>query len=302
MNPSLDLDIAYGLYRYENPVPKRVDFILVRDLTKEEFDRAGEAISLVYEILRGFDAYLDAAVHELREAMDAARILLLDTSKAKDTTSWAPSLEYRAVCVSIAVRMYEEHVFSHVHRRWGKNSHQHDDVSALFHNLYDQSLEYRIFYYLRNALVHSSRRLFIIHMSANLVGPPEDESTQVALELRLSKDAFAMTDVKAAVRTEVSELAADPDLVEMSQIAAAHVKSLNEQLTPWLHPGRNEAVRTIWSFMLETLQDGQGGPHFHKHRIGSPMAGLSQLAMTDAVFNYVLTVGASLGLRHGREA
>jgi hypothetical protein len=187
----------------------------VKSLTRAEYESVSGASNLLTELFRGFNIYVRISLDNLEEEIVAGNRRLSAESKLDYTDK--SRLLYMALCVSVAIKMYEEHVHSGINRRWGKESIQSKEARRLFSLTFDDSLEYRVMYALRNALAHSSTEVLNLKYSGRLSDPNDGSSDPVtSIKIGLSRTAFANADVRAETKREVARLAEDPDLLEYS--------------------------------------------------------------------------------------
>jgi hypothetical protein len=195
--------------------------------------------------------------------------------------------------------MFDEHVTSHVNRKWGKDSTEAAALSALLSDVYDTSRSYRILTSLRNAMVHSSRSLVVIGVNAKLVNPSAPGKDSIAsVSIHLDRERFAATDTNAKVRAEVLGLAVAPDLIAESEEAIQAVEAKEHEITRFLYPELEPAVKTLWPYFIECHRLGRSGPHFHTHEAGKPFGSLSMIPMSKELFAVVVAEATALGLDH----
>lgn len=203
------------------------------------------AVQLLSQVYRGFNIHLRIAYDDLEEELRTARRELLATSGLDETSKMR--LVNRALHLSVAVRLYEEHSMSEIHRRWGRTSAQAAAARRLFSIAFDRSFGYRVLYALRNALVHTAEELLTLSFRVWLDGPAKDDSTKSAsATIGLSRSAFAAADLRAATRKEVLALSEDPDVLTLAGEALAELELLNAALEPYLHPDLDDAVLLVW--------------------------------------------------------
>lgn len=153
----------------------------------------------------------------------------------------------RALQLSIAMRLYEDHSMSEIHRTWARTSTQADAARELFSIAFDRSFGNGVLYALRNAVVHAAEELITLAFSIWLNDPTMDDSTNSAsIALGLSRSAFAGTDVRVATRREVSALSEDPDVLGLAGEALTEIELLNVALEPYLDPDPSDAVLLVW--------------------------------------------------------
>lgn len=209
------------------------------------WDGVNRAVELLGQVYRGFNIHLRIAYDDLEEEIRIARTGLLATSGLDDTAKMR--LINRALNMSVAVRLYQEHAMSEIHRKWGVRSEQADAAKRLFSTAFDRSFGYRVLHALRNALVHTAEQLITLSFSIWLDDPSKEDSTKSAsVTLGISRLAFASTDVRAATRREVSGLTEDPDVLTLAAEALAEVELLNPALEPLLYPNIDDSVVLVW--------------------------------------------------------
>ncbi|UKA59135.1 hypothetical protein [Arthrobacter sp. FW306-2-2C-D06B] len=217
-----------------------IAYNLVRPLKPGEREELDRAIRSVTNIVQGFMVYIRQALNDLGESIQ--RVFSEHASMSGDVNSRRIELEYRMLNVCAAIRMYEEHTYSEIDRKYGPNSSQRIAAKVVFTQTYDKSLEYRILYYLRNAMTHGSRNLISFAFSATS-NPGEDPS--FTLQLPLQRDKFFASNAKATVRQEVQAMSEDPDTLSMCFSVLATMTDLNHQLTPILEPDLLDHVVTL---------------------------------------------------------
>jgi hypothetical protein len=245
-DPFMDLTSGpwlYALSSDEELAPNGrpgITYKLVRPLKAGELEELDKAIRSVTNIVQGFMVYVSQAMNDLSESIQ--RIFSEHASMSGDVNSRRIELEYRMLNVCAAIRMYEEHTYSEIDRRYGQNSSQREAAKLVFTQTYDKSQEYRILYYLRNAMTHGSRNLISFTFSAT-ANPGEDNKFD--LRLPLQRDKFYASNAKAAVRQEVQALPEDPDTLSMCFSVLAAMTDLNQQLMPILEPDLMDHVVTL---------------------------------------------------------
>jgi hypothetical protein len=236
----------------------------VKSLSRAEYESVSEASNLLTELFRGFNIYVRISLDNLEEEIVAGNRRLSAESKLDYTDK--SRLLYMALCVSVAIKMYEEHVHSGINRRWGKESIQSKEARRLFSLTFDDSLEYRVMYALRNALAHSSTEVLNLKYSGRLSDPNDCSSDPVtSIKIGLSRTAFANADVRAETKREVARLAEDPDLLEYSRAAVAQVELLNTSLQRYIHPDVEGALRSIWATVKPDFESASVPPMFFVH-------------------------------------
>jgi len=236
----------------------------VKSITRAEYESISEASNLLSELFRGFNIYVRISLDNLEEEVVAGNRRLSAESMLDYTDK--SRLLYMALSVSVAIKMYEEHVHSGINRRWGKDSIQSRDARRLFSVTFDNSLEYRVMYALRNALAHSSTQILNLRYSGRLSDPNDGASDPVtSIKIGLSRPAFAQADVRAETKREVVNLDEDPDLLEYSRKAVVQVEALNTSLQRYIHPDVDRAMRTIWAAVKPDFESASVPPLFFAH-------------------------------------
>lgn len=241
-------------------------FTPVRPLEAEEHEELVRAIQSVTNIVQGFMVYVNQALKDLSESLQ--RIFSEHSSMSRDVNSRRIELEYRMLNVCAAIRMYEEHTYSEIDRKYGPNSSQQAAAKSVFNQTYDSSSEYRILYYLRNAITHGSRNLisFVFNASMDPNGHPEFD-----LRLPLLRDKFSVSNAKTSVRQEVRSLPQDPDTLSMCFTVLSAMTALNQQLMPILEPDVMDCVVTLAHLINEAAAAG-----------GYPVLGSINLSLVSA--------------------
>ena len=296
---------VYGLFRHRPPLSTepnagtvKVIFDMVRELTKDQFDQAGEAVQVIERVLVGFDNNLDRSFNELIESTERLTATFGNSNAFQDFSGWGPELLHRITNFSVAIVMHQSYVASEVEHLYGKNSTQHVAVKKAFSDLYDRSLSYRIVYGFRNAIVHSSRRLVSTYASSQLVIVPNgDEHIESEAKLRLIREAFSTTKPNAKLRDEVMALTEDPELLEACRDAWAATKAVQAGIDPILYSARNGAVQTLWEYVVETAALGGYGPYFNSVQMPDPSVGMQMVPISHSIIKYVWESGMTEALR-----
>lgn len=242
----------------QNPA---VQLNMLERIDETTWKGVSSALELILQAYRGFNIHLRIAYDDLVEELSLAHEGLLESNALDDTTLMR--LINRALHMAVALRLYEEHVMSDIHRRWGATSDQTAAAKRLFSGAFDQSFGYRVLYALRNALVHTAEQLVTCHFAKWLDDPESDVPvTEVRVTLGLSRSAFARTDVRAATRKEVSALDEDPDILALAEEALAQVEILNSTLEPYLYPDMDQAVVLIWETARTHFPSTSQAPSF----------------------------------------
>jgi hypothetical protein len=290
---------TYGLFRHRPPLPSepgagkvKVVFDMVRELTKEEYDEAGEAIKVISTVLEGFDNNLNRAYLDLSTSTERLTSTFGRNDALQDVTNWLPELQHRIANFSVALVMHQGYVLSEVGHLYGEDSAELKSAKKILADLYDSSLSYRIVYGFRNAVVHSSRQLTTARAAARLVVTRDGtERIETDIAIRLIRDAFAKTKPNAKRRDEVLGLPEDPELLEACRVAWVETKAAQSLLNPYLYPRRESALRTLWAYLVETATVGGYGPHFHSMLASGQTQKMQNLAMSRSIANYVWESG-----------
>ena len=240
-------------------------FTPVRALRPGEYDELGLAIKTVTNVIQGFMVYMNQALNDLGDSMQ--RICAETSEMSRDATGPRIELEYRMLNVCAAIKMFEEHTYSEIDRKYGADSVQESEARKIFHETYDGSRSYRILYYLRNAITHGSRNLISFRFVAS---EGADGSPAYDLRLPLLRDKFADSNARATVRQEVRALPEDPDTLAMSFEVLPVMRTLNQKLMPILEPKLRDRVVTLGLLINEAAAAG-----------GYPMLGSLNLAQIE---------------------
>jgi hypothetical protein len=296
---------TYGLYRHRPPVHTepnadkvKVVFDMVRELTKEEFDEAGEAIKVVSSVLEGFDNNLNRSYLDLSTSLERLTSTFSSNDAMQDVPNWLPELQHRITNFSVALVMHQGYVVSEVGHLYGQHSAELDAAKRIFADLFDGSISYRIVYGFRNAVVHSSRQLMTTRAAARLVVDPDgNERVETDLAIRLIREAFAKTKPNTKRRDEVLGLPEDPDLLKAFRVAWAETTAAQSSLNAYLYPHRERAVQALWNYLVEVAALGGYGPHFHGMLAASPWQNMQTLPMSRSLATYIWESGLKEGLQ-----
>lgn len=296
---------VYGLFRHRPPLPTdlgagtvKVIFEMVRELTKDQFDQAGEAVQVIGRVLVGFDNNLERSFNGLTESTERLTAAFGNSDAFQDFSNWGPDLLHHITNFSVALVMHQTYVTSEVGHLYGRDNAQHIAVKKAFSDLYDRSLSYRIIYGFRNAIVHSSRPLVSSYANSKLVIDLNgNEHIESDVKLRLIREAFSTTKPNAKLRDEVLALTEDPELLEACRAAWAETKAVHAGIAPVLYPTRNEAVQTLWEYVVETAALGGYGPYFNSLQKPDPSVGMQMVPVSHSIINYVWKSGMAEGLR-----
>ncbi|SFH43550.1 hypothetical protein E3O11_12715 [Cryobacterium levicorallinum] len=271
------------LYGYEGEGPGEIEFHPIRMLSDDEYDAVRHAIKTVLDVLTGPTSFSELARRDMARTFIDLSQRLGDLDESRKVEIWGPELEYRIVSVSSAVRMHEEFVLTTIQKR--KDPTAEASAKAIFNRTYDGSQAYRIIYSLRNALVHGSKGLTTLGSKSTMAA---DGTTSAAVSINLSRDRFAASDAKTAVRGEVRAMAEDPELMQLANVALDDLAAMRRDLEPLLYPEAPAASQLIYSYVHEVHASGFGAPHFHAHDPGDPFGHMSTIGMTRSIFDYVL--------------
>jgi hypothetical protein len=278
----LQLELVQALYRHTQPHPGEHRWTEVRELAPGEWELANDALSALYKLTRGLDAFPFFAWGDLKAARDE---FLRQVHDEGQFSEWMPSLiEYRVINFSTAVKLYQEQVLAQA--RNAADDTLQAQLKAMFSEVYDRSFAYRVLYSVRNAFHHGDRRLISLSGTSRMTGPTgEDVETEgVAL---LDKNAFASGGSNGAVRKEIRELAQDVevDLFDLSSQTFSEIERLSQRIAPLLHPNAPQAAAVLAGYFREL---GGDRPHFHEYIRGLPSKGILGITTLDRLsFAYV---------------
>ncbi|MEX8033201.1 hypothetical protein AB6V29_09250 [Microbacterium sp. 20-116] len=277
--------------------PAIVRFDLIMPIDNVTVGAVSRTIRMLTQLYRGFNIHLRIAYEDVVDELKSAHDGLAGRRRPDDTGLMR--LVNRALNFSVAVRLYEEHVMSEVHRRWGKGSTQTDAVRQLFAQTFDRSFGYRVLYALRNPLVHSSEQIIGCTWLAQLDDPQDNTSTEtnVQVALHVEREAFARSDARAATRHEVAQLLKNPDFLALADDALVHIEELNQALEPFLYPDIDDAVADLWHLTREHFPTASQTPHFVTVEDGPELTG--DLQIQPILWDYVVRRGAAALLRRG---
>ncbi|MCU6479022.1 hypothetical protein [Arthrobacter sp. A2-55] len=224
---------------------------VVRQLAPGELENLQQAIQTVTNVIQGFIVYMTQALDDLAESLQ--RIYAEASGMSRDPNSRRIELEYRMLNVCAAIKMFEEHIYSEIDRKYGVDSTQRTEARQIFNKTYDESGAYRILYYLRNAITHGSRSLLTFIFNAT-TGP--NGSPNYDVRVNLLRDKFAASNAKAAIRQEIQELPEDPNTLAMCFEVLPVMTALNQQLMPLLEPALMDRIITLAHLINETSRAG----------------------------------------------
>jgi hypothetical protein len=271
------------LYGYSQPEPRNIMFHPVRQLSDQEYLEAGLAVKTVLDVITGPNAFAEITRRDLTQTVQHLSAELGRSIDVRGVERWGPELEYRVLAVSAALRMHEEYALASAAKQ--RDEAVDIAVKQVFIDTYDRSLPYRIMYALRNALVHGSRSLTAIKLTGKL---QPDETTSMVLALTLSRSGFAATKARAPLRSEVSALTMDPELIELAAQALDDLATMRDSLEPLLYPEASDAAHLLFGYAREVNEAGFSGPHFHAHDEGNPLRNMTNIGMSEAIFNHVV--------------
>lgn len=274
--------LEHHLYRYirDSPsVPLRWEPI--RRLSVDEFQDVSKALGTVTKLLKRSRSPVEIAYSDLSEYVSSLTRQAVDLAVLRRTEAWLPELQYRFVALSAALRMYDEATMADARRVSDTTATQ---MKAVFSDVYDRSLAYRVVYALRNLLVHGAGQMLGVKARTWI---DEAEQKQAHLTLTLRRDVFVKSKANAPVRAEIAGLTTSPDLLAFSDKAVAGVREVEEVAQHLLHPTRNASVDLLYKYVLELHRLGGGSPRFHTHPTTDPFAAqISELSKSG--FDYVL--------------
>ena len=279
-------DTEQAIYLYKGDEPDHIKWRYLRELTVADYEAVGGALTEIQRFLTGQLNRLSLVELDLRDEVGQLELQLTDLDHMRQAELWVPRLELRVIHLSAGLRMYEEYALARATRMWGKESDGYEETRALFHGVYDASQAYRIVYYLRNALVHGSTKMFRVEARARL--NPDTQAKTATVKLLLNRQAFSSANLKAALRNEALSLTEDPDVLGLGYEAVLAVAAIDSEPNRLLHPDLDKAVELIWRYMVEAQKAGGGAPHFHRHNRGDPFANLTILGMSRPIYELVL--------------
>lgn len=275
--------LVHALVRYEEPEPHSIQWVEVRRLPPEEWQSVAEALAVVDSVVRSYDRFLTTAWADLEKAhqyvLDQAvvsRHLVLDALGV---------LEYRLLGFSTAIRLYETYITAEANR--ARDGSVSAAIRSIFSERYDASQAYRVIYHLRNAFQHGVRDLVGGTVSARLVEASSTETVESQVHVILRREVFARSGANAAVRKEVREMDADPDIVAMCVEAYSGIQDLHERVIPILHRDGPIAARTLMAYVREV---GNENPHFHQYDEARPLESTRIRELDSKGFRYVIAV------------
>ncbi|WP_434513171.1 hypothetical protein [Clavibacter nebraskensis] len=282
------LEVVQALYRHDQSKPGEHLWTEVRELDLGEFDAANDALSAVYRLTRGLNAFPAFAWGDLDTAKTE---FLRQVHRNGQFSEWMASLiEYRVIIFSTAVKLYQEQVLTQA--KHAADEALYPQLKAMFSEVYDRSFAYRVLYSIRNAFHHGDRRIISLKGTSRLKGPSggDIETDGVAL---LDKAAFAAGESNGAVRREIRELGEDieVDLFRLSSQTFSEIEQLSDRIIPLLHPDAPQAAAVLAGYFREL--DGQR-PHFHEYIRGLPLKGVLGITTLDRLsFAYVAAQAGS---------
>jgi hypothetical protein len=284
------------LYGYESRGPSEIKFHPIRPLSENEYEAVGQAVMAIVDVLAGPTSFSELARRDMARTIKDLTTRLKVTDEARKFEVWGPELEYRLVSVSSALRMHEEFVLTAIRKH--KDPTALASAKAIFSKTFDRSLAYRVIYALRNPLVHGSRGLTTLGTKSTLA---TDGTTSTVISINLSRDRFGHSKANAAVRAEVRAMGADPELMQLANVALDDLVVMRNELQRLLFPNAPAAAYLIHSYIQEVHSSGFGGPHFHAHDVGNPLGNMTVIGMTRSVFDFVLAAvgNSSLALTFG---
>jgi len=111
--------------------PAIVRFDLIMPIDSVTVGAVSRTIRMLTQLYRGFNIHLRIAYEDVVDELKSAHDGLAGRRRPDDTGLMR--LVNRALNFSVAVRLYEEHVMSEVHRRWGKARHRRTRLDSSSH-------------------------------------------------------------------------------------------------------------------------------------------------------------------------
>lgn len=227
----------------------------LRPLADDEGEKILEGATAIIASVQGFIVFAQQAVQDLKNSIST--ILDQPQGGRDDMEAWRVELEYRILNTCTAVRMFEEHVYAEINRKFGKESSQLTAARNAFRQTYDKSFAYRLLYRLRNEIVHGSQSLLQFRCSRwhDPKKPKVHIYTDIGVDLNI--EIFVRSNVQASLRNEVAELKCAPDLLIVCLGILPFMEELNLKLTIIISPNIGETSALILDIFNEA--DAAGG-------------------------------------------
>lgn len=233
----------------------QLTFEYVRPVEDSEYIDLHTAISDVSHVLKGFIVFVRQAILDLNNSALAVYEAMATHEFGRDTERWRIELNYRVLAVCAALRMYEEFTFAELRRKYGRESEYELEAKSILSRTYDSCFAYRLLINLRNALVHGSTSL--LNISATESRPNGDAGRIVHhLEIKLNREAFARSSVKAPIRHEVGALADNPELLSLCDDVLEPMEDLNGWFNALLVPRLEEHIAILANITMEAASKG----------------------------------------------
>lgn len=248
-------DLTHALFVIsDGEASKEKNIVQIREMCKTDHDSYQRAISEISEVLNSFFVFVDKSMHDLERSLHNVAVQVRTTPIGNETQAWRVDLEFRILNYCAAVVAYYDRVLAEVKRKQ-RGTEDIASVPALFSELFDRSLAYRVISSLRNALIHGSRHLIGLKIEAALpAGSRDPLEALVSISIPLNKERFARGSAKALVRNEVRSIDLELNIVELCRRTHAELRLLNTKITPMLHPNLDEHVGYLSDIIDEALQ------------------------------------------------
>ena len=201
-------------------------------------------------MLRGdLITYVRFAAEQLR-AVPADFEKRMLAAGGRELQAIVPQLQTIARCTSLtyfaALNLHQEQARSRVEQRCGKESAEARSIADAFRHAASASLEYRVAYKMRNAMLHQSMDLVGLIGRAELIERNGCEESVARVRLPLNRKKFcANAHVSRTIRDEVAALDQDPDVVEMATASLAVAEAVQLEVSDLLYPNMLDDLQVI---------------------------------------------------------
>jgi hypothetical protein len=237
----------------QNPGSRpQAKFTIFHELTPEQYAGYLKALGRIQSAANGgLLVYVEQSQANLENTVSQIRELISKLQPAVASASanaWFVNVACLILTFSSALHLHQEQTLGEVKRAYGDNSRELASAEKSFSGAYDSSFAYRLFYRLRNVLVHHSLGSVGFEISSK-----EDRSpsgliiNKHIVRAPLKREVFlsAKQGVNATMRHEIESLEADPDLVGLASEAMVALRSVHDNISLLIRPTLYEDARLV---------------------------------------------------------
>lgn len=271
-----------------------VVFHMFKDLSESEFQQYEKAVRALRHAMEGdLTVYVLDALQSLQELVQQIRRLVEHNSAAAVVASskeWRTSLTCAVLTYCAAFHLFQEQTEAAVTRSFGAQTTEVARIKAMFSEVYDRCLEYRVMYRLRNVLVHYSLGAVGCEFKQSEETSPQGlilHTSTVRVTLNRARFLSSKRGVSSEMRTALLALPADPDLLRYAVVAVGALMEMHRKAFDLIHPELGSTAQTVRE-LARRYPDEQGTPglaSFPYRQKGYPTS-FSHTLIEPDVFDY----------------